>query len=822
MRSSLRFSLCAVILAVFAALIAPSAAFANEPAEGAVDALVFEQDIAVAQPLEADGLIPASSEGDPLVVSVNADENDADDLSNLNSEVSELDDSLEAVTDDLGEGQMRLASSEPSESVVYRAHVQNVGWQDWVQDGEMTGTSGEALRMEAVEFKLEGDYEGEIFCQAHVQNIGWQRLEGSSVGEEAAMIGTSGQSLRVEAFKFTIAGEVSRYYDIVYRAHVQNIGWQDWVQNGEMAGTSGQALRVEALQIMLVAKSAPTEESDGGPGVVYYTHVQNYGWQSQKASGEMAGTSGEALRMEAIVIYLDNAALDGTLSYRAHVQNVGWQDWVESGELAGTSGEALRMEAFQIVLTGEIASRYDVIYRAHVENVGWQPWVANGATSGTSGEAKRIEALCITLVRKGTFEIAEGTYLISRADDAELIASAKANGSFSTTWNPVAWEQKFYIRSEGSGTYSIQSVNTGLFLADNGSVLSQETFSSGKTNQLWSVSWDGGAIFKNAATGRVLSIASGSVSAKVSDPSSAIQHLTISDVQLIQDGTYLIKSATKNVAIDIAGASWLAGANALVYTPNGGGNQVFDVVLSRDGAYLITSTMTGKALDVASGSTANGTNVRQWWKNSADAQLWYASIDYDGALEFVNVASGRHLSSDGDGSAESNVVSSDATQASNRKWALEATTYTPDPVLARALDIAQYEWSSTDYLILVDLTNNRTVIFEWTSGEWEPIFNWTCSTGAPWSPTVLGDYEVTGKGYSFDGALGGEPYTCYYYTQFYGDYLFHSVPYHQGTWNVQDATLGESVSHGCVRLATENAKWIYDNIPYYTHVYTYY
>ncbi|MBR3131767.1 peptidoglycan-binding protein LysM, partial [Candidatus Saccharibacteria bacterium] len=43
-------------------------------------------------------------------------------------------------------------------------------------------------------------------------------------------------------------------YDIYYRAHVQNIGWQDWVKNGELAGTSGQSLRLEALEIKISAK----------------------------------------------------------------------------------------------------------------------------------------------------------------------------------------------------------------------------------------------------------------------------------------------------------------------------------------------------------------------------------------------------------------------------------------------------------------------------------------------------------------------------------------------------------------------------------------
>ncbi|MCF0142831.1 MAG: gamma-glutamylcyclotransferase, partial [Parasporobacterium sp.] len=43
-------------------------------------------------------------------------------------------------------------------------------------------------------------------------------------------------------------------YDIFYRAHVQGIGWMNWVSNGAIAGTTGQGLRMEAIQIILLAK----------------------------------------------------------------------------------------------------------------------------------------------------------------------------------------------------------------------------------------------------------------------------------------------------------------------------------------------------------------------------------------------------------------------------------------------------------------------------------------------------------------------------------------------------------------------------------------
>ena len=124
--------------------------------------------------------------------------------------------------------------------------------------------------------------------------------------------------------------------------------------------------------------------------------------------------------------------------------------------------------------------------------------------------------------------------------------------------------------------------------------------------------------------------------------------------------------------------------------------------------------------------------------------------------------------------------------------------------------------SSTDYYIVVDRDNTRTMIFKGSKGHWIPLYDWKCSVGAPSTPTVTGTFTVGAKGYSF-----GSGYTCYYYTQFYGDYLFHSVLYHEGTFNVRNGRLGAHISHGCVRLKIENAKWIYDNIPAKTKVYVY-
>ncbi|WP_156908397.1 L,D-transpeptidase, partial [Atopobium fossor] len=121
---------------------------------------------------------------------------------------------------------------------------------------------------------------------------------------------------------------------------------------------------------------------------------------------------------------------------------------------------------------------------------------------------------------------------------------------------------------------------------------------------------------------------------------------------------------------------------------------------------------------------------------------------------------------------------------------------------------AQGYSSSTNYLILVDTSGCRVAVYYGSYNNWSPVREFICSPGKPSTPTVKGQFTVQSKGYVF-----GRGYSCYYYTQFYGDYLFHSILYYPGTFRVQDGRLGQHLSHGCIRLAIGNAKWIYDTVP---------
>lgn len=118
--------------------------------------------------------------------------------------------------------------------------------------------------------------------------------------------------------------------------------------------------------------------------------------------------------------------------------------------------------------------------------------------------------------------------------------------------------------------------------------------------------------------------------------------------------------------------------------------------------------------------------------------------------------------------------------------------------------------SKTNYFIWIDIPNQRVNIFTGSNNNWELVKSMICSTGKSYTPTVKGNFSVGAKG-SYFIADGGA--RCKWYTQIKGNYLFHSVLYDNKGERIIDGTLGVPVSHGCVRLATENAKFIYDSIP---------
>ena len=189
--------------------------------------------------------------------------------------------------------------------VYYRVHAQHFGWLDWAKNGESAGTATYSYRLEAIEVKLveKGQsapgstttpfHQRYISYQTHVQTYGWQ--SGKYDGE---ISGTTGQAKRLEGIKISLP---SQPYSgsIQYRTHIQTYGWENgWKANGEMSGTSGQSKRLEAIQIQLTGEMANHYD------IYYRVHAQKFGWLGWTKNGESAGTAGYAYRLEGIQIVL--------------------------------------------------------------------------------------------------------------------------------------------------------------------------------------------------------------------------------------------------------------------------------------------------------------------------------------------------------------------------------------------------------------------------------------------------------------------------------------------------------------------------------------
>jgi peptidoglycan hydrolase-like protein with peptidoglycan-binding domain len=125
--------------------------------------------------------------------------------------------------------------------------------------------------------------------------------------------------------------------------------------------------------------------------------------------------------------------------------------------------------------------------------------------------------------------------------------------------------------------------------------------------------------------------------------------------------------------------------------------------------------------------------------------------------------------------------------------------------------------SSTDYLIWIDLKKQRVNVFTGTNHQWKLVKSMVCSSGKASTPTIKGNFKVGNKGTYFTTSYKSGEKTvtvrCKYFTQISGNYLFHSIIYDKSGEKIIDGTLGVPRSHGCVRLAVENAKYIYDTIP---------
>ncbi len=130
-----------------------------------------------------------------------------------------------------------------------------------------------------------------------------------------------------------------------------------------------------------------------------------------------------------------------------------------------------------------------------------------------------------------------------------------------------------------------------------------------------------------------------------------------------------------------------------------------------------------------------------------------------------------------------------------------------NPALEEDQDI---DFSNSDnFKIEVDLGKQKVFVYY----KEKIIREMVCSGGAESSPTPTGEFTTSQK-IEYDW-IERFDMGAYYWVRFYKTYLFHSIPFDKegNMMMVEYEKLGNPVSHGCIRLKVEEAKWLYEKLP---------
>ena len=293
--------------------------------------------------------------------------------------------------------------------IKYQAHVEKIGWQDWKKNGEIAGTTGQYLRLEAIKIQLEGTEEYSVMYRAHVEKIGWQDWK-----YDGEIAGTTGQYLRLEAIEIKIVSKKekaninidtgkdgSKYYkndDIIISgwkiANISNTKIEAYLDDKKI---DEKQIQYKKRPDVIKQIEIGTEAQNPTPGFSFKIPKENLSDGKHTIKINVVNSLGKVIESQKTNINYDTKI---HIMYQAHVEKIGWQDWKEDGEIAGTTGQYLRLEAIKIEL--ENMSEYSVKYKLHVEKIGWQDIANDGETAGTEGKYLRAEALEIKVDKSKT------------------------------------------------------------------------------------------------------------------------------------------------------------------------------------------------------------------------------------------------------------------------------------------------------------------------------------------------------------------------------------------------------------------------------------
>ena len=434
-----------------------------------------------------------------------------------------------------------------------------------------------------------------------------------------------------------------------------------------------------------------------------------------------------------------------------------------------------------------------------------QCYTANG------GQAQKFKLTkCTNFLKSGTFVLRSSLNNQKAIDVKSGSRSEGANVQIHSSNGTQAQKWNVQLVEGQANTYTFRSIVSGRLLTmdANGNVCQRQQNNS--TSQQWKVSVQGGGyVFTNVKYGKALDVKGGQTANGTNVQGhringTAAQRFSLAGSSLLNNGTYFVQSAGNgSQVLDVKWGSKDNGANIQTHKNNNSGAQKWKISQNSDGTYKIVNAQSNKALDIASGKAVDGANVQQTTSNSNTTQKWCLINNNDGTFKFASAANkSLVLSVNGNLLSDANVCVQNDRNAINQRFTFSSTSYSPMPAAQQAmLDKAQGYSSGSGYLIMVNRATHKVGVFKGAKGRWSYQSYWSCVTGAPWSQTITGVFKTTG----FKRLNLTTDYRARFCTQINGGYFFHSIL-------ASDNELGQSLSHGCIRLSVPCAQWIYNNI----------
>ena len=268
---------------------------------------------------------------------------------------------------------------------------------------------------------------------------------------------------------------------------------------------------------------------------------------------------------------------------------------------------------------------------------------------------------------QGTKSIEEGIYKISCKSNEnmtlEVENSSQNNEANIQIWNYVGGDQqKFKIKYEGSGYYTIQNLQSGKYLdvkdgsLQSGTLVWQYEY-NGSDSQKWIIQKTDDGYFNiiSKLSEYYLDIQNGSiingshVQVYVPNGSDAQKFKftkkdEVSSEKTIEDGTYRIALASNNnIGLDVSNAGRDNGTNVQTWEYTNVVQQQFNIVYVGDGYYNIIAVHSGKVLDIENAGKTNGTNVWQYEYNNSDAQKWVIKDLGNNKYNIISKIDGMYL-----------------------------------------------------------------------------------------------------------------------------------------------------------------------------------